>query len=139
VELYAMPDLSPLISRSFDVVSLVLVFVFVLFDIRYPQITQTIKKEIPDKAREKDRRFYRDELQKCLLQKNLPLVLIYGVLTYLLLPLLVGIFAQSRIDLWNFDLLRTGYLVVFLFVLAFFLWSVWLGVRLVVRINASRE
>jgi len=86
------------IDNAFSTLGLLLVFIFVLFDLRFPQITAKIEAEIPDKKRMKERQIHRRELRKCLWQKGLPLMLVYAAVVYLMLPLLVRVVASSRLD-----------------------------------------
>ena len=133
-----MNDINTLIKDSVDVISLVLVFAFVLFDIRYPQITKELDKPIPPKERIEERRRHRKELVRVLLIASFPLVLGYGILLYLFVPLLSRVVYASRIHLWQFDFLRSAFIVVFIFIFVFFIWSVYLAIRLVYRIKQIR-
>lgn len=130
-----MDDINQLIKQSFDSISLILVFVFVLFGIRYPQINDDLKKEIPDSTRKIERKKYKEKLKENLSSKALPLVIIYGFLFYLFLPLLLKIFSSSKLQLWDFDIMRTTFVVVDLFILSFLIWSLSQAIRLIKRIQ----
>jgi hypothetical protein len=126
------------IDNAFSTLGLLLVFIFVLFDLRFPQITAKIEAEIPDKKRMKERQIHRRELRKCLWQKGLPLMLVYAAVVYLMLPLLVRVVASSRLDPLHFDFLRTGFVLIFLFALGFFVWSLTLAARLIGKIREAK-
>jgi hypothetical protein len=133
-----MDDLAQNVKASFEAVSLIVVFVFVLFDIRYPQIVRDIDSEIPDPARTKERKNHRRLLLNSILRNSLPLVVVNGVLLYLLSPLVVEILRSSTFQVWNFDFLRTCFVVVCGFVAVFFVWSVALTIRLWYRRHQCR-
>lgn len=131
-----MEEITLLIHNSFEVISLILVFAFVLFDIRYPQITKQLEKDIPHKDRTKDRERHAKDLRQVLLISALPLVLINGVLLFLFTPTLIIVIVNSEFHLLRFDFLLTAFILVYIFILIFFLWSLYLAVRL---INRRRE
>lgn len=131
-----MDNLSLDIQEAFDVISLILVFVTILFDLRYPRIQSDLRKEIPDG--EKARQQLRRELRQNLLTNCVPLLMINGIASYLFLPLLVRILSESHLDLWGFDFARTAFVLVAVLVTIFFLWSVYLAYRVVRRMVKSR-
>jgi hypothetical protein len=133
-----MDDLSEVIKTSFEAISLILIFVFVLFDLRYPQIMEDLAKEIPLATRTKERIKHKSNLTKTLFLKSIPLVAILGVILYLFLPTSIRVLSESEFQLWRFDLLRTAFLIVFGLIFIFFVWSVVLLLRLVSRIKTSQ-
>lgn len=126
-----MDSISPAINNSFDAISLILVFVFVLFDVRYPQITKQLQKDIPPKERKIERENFRKEIKECLIRSDIPLTVITGILLYLFLPLLIQVFQNSRFVFWGFDFARTAFVIVFGLIFFFFAWSAYLGYLLV--------
>ena len=132
-----MEDIGLLIKDSFNVISLLLVFVFVLFDIRYPQIIKELEKDIPDKDLELERKNHRKKLMNRLLYQNLPLIIVNGILLYLFLPLLITVLLNSRFQIWHFDFVRTAFVIVIMLIAAFFFWSIYLAYLLLKRIVAS--
>jgi len=131
----ATQDVNSLIKDSFDVIGLVLVFAFVLFDIRYPQIIKELERPIPPKERTSERRIYRQKFMRVLLLSNFPLVLGYGLLLYLFSPLLIKVISSSNIQLWGFDFLPSAFVMVFILIFLFFIWSAYLTVRVVKKVN----
>lgn len=133
-----MDGLTPLIKDSFAVISLILVFVFVLFDVRYPQITRLLQKDIPPAERKIERNATRKEIKEGLIRFSLPLAVIDGILLYLLLPLLVQVIQNSRLAVWNFDFARTAFVIIFGLIIFFFSWSIYLSYLLIKKIRAAR-
>lgn len=133
-----MEDLTLQLKDSFNIISLVLVFAFVLFDIRYPQIQKELKKLIPDKTLVEERKFFRTKLKECLLYKNSILILIYGLLLYLFLPLLIRVLKNSRFEIWNFELIHTAFILIIGLIFVFFLWSIYLAIKLILKIQKCK-
>lgn len=133
-----MDDLSLLIKDSFNVISLILVFTFVLFDIRYPEILKEVEKDIPDKSLELARQYHRKKLWECLVYKNFLLIVVNGALLYLFLPLLVNVLLNSEFQIWNFDFIRTAFVLVIGLIGIFLAWSIFLAYLLLKRISESK-
>jgi hypothetical protein len=133
-----MNNVSLLIKDSFDVITLFLVFVLVLFDIRYPQIQKELNKKIPDKILTSERMFLRKELISCLLQKSLPLIILYGILLYLFIPLFFQVISTSKFQIWNFDILPTAFIFIILLIAIFWGWSIDMAIMLIKNIRDSK-
>lgn len=132
-----MESIHETIKDSFDVISLLLIFAFVLFDIRYPQIKHSLDQDIPPPERKIERRRHLEKLRKTLLIGDLPLVVIYALLVFLFLPLFLELLSQSNLKLWGFDFLLSAFMIVFLLLVAFLAWSLYLGIRLWKRISET--
>lgn len=130
-----MEDIIPQIKDAFDIISLILVFAFVLFDIRYPQINKELEKDIPPKERSKERGRLAKDLIKSLWIGALPLVVIYGLLLYLFSPLLISTIGNTNFQILRFDFTLTAFIVVYILIGAFLIWSILLAVRLIRRIR----
>jgi len=131
-------DLSQNIKDSFDAIEIILVFIFVLFDIRYPKIVKDINADIPIAERIIARKQHHEKLIHSFLINSLPLIFINGFILYLLLPLVVQVFLTSKLDLWNFDFLRTSLILVFIFIFIFFTWSLYLGIKYLGKIRECK-
>jgi hypothetical protein len=131
-----MSELNEEIRAAFEATSLILVFVTILFDLRYPKIQRDIRAEIPlgDKAKGR----HREKLWQSLLVNCAPLLLINGAASYLFLPLFIRVLQESHLELWDFDFSRTSFVFITLVVFVFFLWSGYLVVQLVGRMIKSR-
>lgn len=134
-----MEEIHALIHDSFEVISLILVFAFVLFDIRYPQIIKHLEKDIPPKERRKERINHSKDLRRVFLTAGLPLLIVYAALLFLFSPLLVTVVANTQFHLLRFDFLITAFILVYIFILVFFIWSLFLAVRLIIRIRKTRN
>lgn len=130
-----MDDIIPQINDAFDIIGLILVFAFVLFDIRYPQINKELEKDLPPKERRQERARLAKDLRRSLLIGALPLVVIYLVLLYLFSPLFISTISSSDFHLWRFDFTLTAFILVYFLICAFLIWSLYLAARLVKRIR----
>lgn len=131
-----MNDLDQEIQRAFQATSLILVFVTVLFGLRYPQIQDDIEEEIP--AGQDAKKRLRKKLCKSLLVNCGPLLLINGAASYLFSPLFMRVLRRSRFELWSFDFSRTSFVFIVVLVFVFFLWSGYLAAQLIRRIIKSQ-
>jgi hypothetical protein len=131
-----MSELNEEIRAAFEATSLILVFVTILFDLRYPKIQRDIRVEIPSGDKAKGR--HREKLWQSLLVNCAPLLLINGAASYLFLPLFIRVLQESHLELWDFDFSRTSFVFITLVVFVFFLWSGYLMVQLVGRMIKSR-
>lgn len=131
-----MNDLDQEIQTAFQATSLILVFVTVLFGLRYPQIRDDIEEEIP--AGQDARKRLRKKLCKSFLVNCGPLLLMNGAASYLFSPLFIRVLRRSRFQVWGFDFLRTSFLFIVVLVFIFFLWSAYLGLQLIRRMTKSR-
>lgn len=128
-----MIEIQALVKDAFEVISLILVFAFVLFDIRYPQIVKQLEKDLPPKDRVKDRELYARDLRQTILLGALPLVIIYCLLLFLFTPTLISILKDTNFQLLQFDFVLTAFVLVYFFILVFAIWSLYLAFRLVYR------
>lgn len=130
-----MPELESEITTAFQATSLLLVFVSVLFGLRYPQIRADINTEIPEGAKAK--KSHRRLLRNSIVLNCLPVVLVTGMTFYLFLPTLLRIWESSHFEPWHFSFVWTSFVLVAMLVLLTFVWSVGLGVQLICRIVKS--
>ena len=129
-----MNEINELIFQSFDAIGLILVFVFVLFDIKHPRIKGLIGKTPPPKERASEFADYRQSLWSSLFLDALPLVVVNGAVVYLFVPLFIRVLCGYRFDLWEFDFTQTAFIFVVIFLAWFFGWAVWFFYKLVRRI-----
>lgn len=97
--------------------SVILVFAIVWLDIVIRRVGEELEKPVPTGESAK-KRFRAGIASLCLLQ-CLPTLMVFGAISYLYLPLTVEVVRTSHIALWNFDFLRTAFLVIEAFLLAF--------------------
>lgn len=118
----------------FLALSVLLVFVSLLFTLRYPEITQDLLPEdLGEKQREKRRRVR--ELKARLVSHLLPVVVGSVALVWLLAPLTIEILGTSQFDLWRFDVVLSAVLLVEVWVLGLAIWSSVLTVRMIGKIR----
>jgi hypothetical protein len=123
-----MTDIQETIFQSFDIVSLLLIFVFVLFDVKYPRIMEQLRKSPPPLELEKAHVAFRRDVWSSLFVNVLPLAMIDGVLIYLLLPISVQVLKVYQPDVWRFNFIQTAFLLVMVLIGGLFGWAFYLGV-----------
>ena len=125
-------NLDVLLESSFKAISVLLVFVTMLFNSRYSEIGDILNEPIiRDKtiACEKQRK----KILNTLLYKWMPVVLLIGVCTYTMTPLAIETICGSEVRLFNFDFIRTAFVLVWGLNLSFFILSLHLAYKLYVK------
>ena len=98
-------------SDIFSAISILLVFVTVAFDFFVKDSQSFIKKGLPDRDQETEVKAY--TLKKRIIIFKIVIVLIfYIILFWLLLPKSIQILDTSQIDLWDFNVLSTFYILI---------------------------
>lgn len=122
-----------IILDVFQAVSVMLVFVTVLFGIKYPKLLEAIEKEPPvgDKALER----FKEELRRVLFLDCGALIVMTLLVLYTLLPLAIEVFRRKEIEFWSLNVLPMAYVVVTLGVLGFAVHEVVLAYRLIQKIR----
>jgi hypothetical protein len=107
---------------NFQAISTLLALAVVLFGLQYQKILDAVRTSIPEGplARAGVRRVFLDTLW----YGTLPVALVSGGATYLLLPATTYIILNCHLSLWTFDFLRSAWFLVFLLLAAVFIWSV---------------
>lgn len=130
-------DLDKQILDAFQASSIILVFVTILFSIRYPKIIEEInKEEIPTgdlaKKREKKR------LIQVFMLNCFPLVFILIWCSYLFIPMFITVINNTKINLFHFGFLPTAFVFVVFWVWFLFIWSFWLSCFLYKKISSIK-
>ena len=133
----AIEEIQSIILAISRFISLILVFVTVLFGIRYPQVQADIKEEIPAGQKAKDR--LRARLSKRLYIDMAPMLLITFFSSYLFLPLMIRIFNAYEFKLWDFDIVITAFVFITICIWFFFGWALLLSLKLMLRINKCKS
>lgn len=120
--------------EAFQASSIILVFVTILFGIRYPIIIKEITDEdIPNgelaKKREKKR------IKHSFLINCLPLNFVLLWCSYLFIPIFIKILKLTHINLFNFDFLPTSFVFVAIWIWILTLWSICLSILFAKRID----
>ncbi len=125
------------IKASFDALGLILVFVTVIFGVKYSAIWNDIRSPIPDPARKMDRRNHRRRLWHTFFTGCAPLFVITGAAWFLLLPLFVHVAGES-FHPWSLTVTRNAFLFVAGMTGVFFAWSAGFAIAILWRIASSR-
>ncbi len=129
----SLADLRGQVLDSFQPLTIFVAFVTVLFGLRYPTIAAGITKTLPDTEMEQARKNEKDALRRLLWSQCVPLTVLVGLPTYLFVPLALRIMRHDEFTLWNFDTLKTGFVLLTAYMLATLGWAVSLSVRLAVK------
>ncbi len=95
----------------FSAISIILVFATVSLDIFAKESDNFITKENPDKDKPTEQTDFKKEKNK-LLFKLIGVLLFYLLLFWLLIPKSIEIIKDSEISLWNFDIVKTFYVII---------------------------
>ncbi|MEH7387631.1 hypothetical protein V7147_19845 [Bacillus sp. JJ1521] len=127
-------ELNSILNDSFGAISILLVFVTVLFGIRYPEIKTVLDEPLQTdkpKALEKQKK----KIKSDLLIKWIPVVILIFIVVYSMTPLAIKTMLNSTISLFNFDFIRTSFILIWYFNIAFLLISLKIIVRLIIKIR----
>lgn len=119
---------------SLQTLTIFVAFVTVLFGLRYPDISKVLREDLPDKeTRSEARKIAKRNLRTPFWSQCLVLVILTVIPAYLFLPLSIRVMAHSRFSLWDFDTLETGFVLLTSYLVVFFGWSLYLGIRFAVK------
>jgi hypothetical protein len=124
-------DLRQEILDGFQAASLLLVFVVMLFTVRYPTIISALNRELPNRAKPAERQSVRQEYRSILVIQCLPLLVTSGIVTYLMVLLAARTVVASDFRLWTSGFLEQGYVLVTAWNAVFFVWAVVLSVQVI--------
>lgn len=130
-----MSGIEDQIREASDMMSLILVFVTILFGVRYPQIQDDLAEEVP--AGEAARRRHRAKLRRSLMVNALPLLLVAGISTFLFVPLSLQIGEHYTMSLNDFNLVVSAFVFLTSLIAILFAWSLILAGKLVNRMTKS--
>lgn len=100
-----------------------------LFNLAWPKLTEAMAQDEYQSGLQARKRS-REKVIRALLSCALPLTCAFAALFYVNLPAAVRIIRSSTLDLWDFDVDRTLYVMVVLALLAFALINVELTLKL---------
>lgn len=121
------------ITFSFQAAQVLLVFVIFLFTIVFTEIQKTINKNIP--KRTKDHKNYLKDLKTVAKPKSILLIVLLATVSYLFSPLFFRVISDSKFKIWDFDFLRTSFVLITILIFSVFIWSIILYVQLNKRIK----
>lgn len=99
------------LSDILSATSVILVFVILAFDKLTTVVGIVLKAKPPDKIKKIEFENYCKEINRTFI-KALIVFLILLLFCYLFIPTTLKIFATSNLDLWNFDLLQTLFVII---------------------------
>lgn len=106
------------LENAFDAISLLLVFVTILFGIQYPRVVAALDEDIlKDRPRELEKQ--KKKLIRLLIFKWTPVVFLTFLCTYSMMPLAIKTIVYSDLNLIDFDLLRTAFVMAWVFTIFF--------------------
>lgn len=124
------------IKASFDALGLILVFITVIFGVKYSAIWNDIRSKVPDPARKIDRRNHRRQLWRTFFTGCAPLFIITGAAWIMLLPLFVHV-ARMPFHPWDLNVTQNAFLFVAGMTGLFFAWSAGFTVAVLYKIMRS--
>jgi hypothetical protein len=113
----------------------VLVFVLALFDLNYARLRNAVDGDVPAADRPVERRRYKTALRRTLLTSALPPTMVNVVVAYALAPLAQDVAADGDLKVWDFHEVLMTFLLLYLLILAFAVWSLTLSVRLALTVR----
>jgi hypothetical protein len=105
-------------------VSVLLVFLTFLLTSIEKEITEKCNTRKPELAQKEKRKLFNNDLIKLLFLKIVPIILIYFITFYALLPKSLKIITNSSFELWNFDELNTIFIFIELGLLSLTIYAV---------------
>lgn len=101
-----------------------------MFNLAWPKVHDALAMD-ENQSGAQARKRSRTKVINILLACALPMTSTFMALFYVNLPTAVRVMNSSTLDLWNFDVDRTLYVLVVLALLVFALFNAWLVVRLI--------
>jgi hypothetical protein len=130
-------DLDKILLDAFQASSIILVFVTILFGLRYPAIVNEVNREdilSGDLAKRREKkRLWNNFFVNCF-----PLVFISLWCSYLFLPLFIKVLQNTHFSLFEFDFLPTAFVFVSFWVWLLTVWSIFLSFLFIKRIRSIR-
>ncbi|MEI7526703.1 MAG: hypothetical protein WCJ95_20310 [Mariniphaga sp.] len=110
-------------SDIFSEISILLVFATVALDFFIKDSYSFIKKGPPDLSKNTDVKIYNTE-RNIISIKLFAVFFFYAILFWLLLPKSIEIITKSHLDLWDFNILSTFYILINLCIVPFIILTI---------------
>ena len=120
-----------------QLVAVLLVFLSVLFGVKYEKIIRILGRELPDFLQADQRSSYRAAIKHCLAVDVLPLTVPSLLLAALLAPPTYQILTRSKLTYADLDLVRTIFVFVEVFTVLAALWSLSVACRLTAALRKA--
>ncbi|MFI8644373.1 hypothetical protein ACIGJK_06190 [Pseudomonas iridis] len=108
-----------------------------MFNLAWPKLNEALTLDEHQTGPQNKKRS-REKVKNAVYWRALPLTGAFAALFYVNLPAAVGIVCSSTLDLWNFDIDRTLYVMVVIALLAFALINAGLTLRLLEKWRSLR-
>jgi hypothetical protein len=119
---------------SLQTLTIFVAFVTVLFGLRYPAIRAAIGKTLSGLDKPQARKSEKGDLRRLFWSQCVPLAVLTGAPAYLFFPLSLHIMSHSVFNFWEFDTLKTGFVLLTAYMAVFFGWSLYLSIRLAFKV-----
>lgn len=116
-------------------ISVLIVFLFIFFDKFHNKILEELKKERPDKSKAIALEKYSSDLKDVLFYRAIPLLIVFLIISYTLLPKAIEVISKSKINFWDFNTLNTLFIFIEISLISFFIYSLILIVRIIIKIR----
>ncbi len=116
-----------------QIASVLFLFLSILFGVKYPLITETLRTVTPDPARPLERKEFRGKQFRCLRDDVLPVAVTSIILGGVLLAPCLQIKQRSALNFSNLNLVYTLFLMVEGCIALATVWCVVVAIRLVLR------
>lgn len=120
---------------DFQAVAIILALATVFFGIQYQKVLDILAERIPAGP---DARKKLIERLWGALYRVVPIAAISGASGYLFLPAAIRILRSGRLEFWNFDFIRTAWMLVLALLTLTFVWAGVQFCRVAARINEAR-
>ncbi len=123
------------ISEILSSISVLLVFLTILVTYLSTELNAILNESKPVKDRKAEREKFIKKLRFILFIKSVPITLVFLLVTYTLLPTTFEIIQTSDVALWDFDSLRTIFMIVELGLVGFTIYSLIQTIRLIKKLT----
>lgn len=127
----AMNHISDLLSS----ISVLLVFLTILVTYVSTELRAILDELIPDTTEAKKREKFFRRLRFVLFVKSLPITLVFILVTYILLPHTIDVISTSSFSWWNFDSLKTIFVIIEFGLIGFTIYSLTQTIRLIRKLT----
>lgn len=129
-----MNDLDLLLNNSMTAISLLLIFVTTIFSMKYEKIKKCTAEDIEeDQPMEKKRQ--KERFKKALFFEWLPVIFLNLICVYLMLPSVIKIIKNSYFSFFNFDFIRTAFILIWIMLIIFSIFSIKIAIILISKIK----
>lgn len=118
------------IQNAFSGMQLILIFVTILFGIRYQQIQNELERDYSEINKLDKLKTIDSELKQKLITHCLPLVIINGFVIFLFYKIFKQILVESGYYFWNYNFIQSSFFFVTIMIIIFFIWSIILSLKM---------